>query len=150
MDFPKKKSVVEVLSSKPARRKPSPKNLPHVFWEGWREGFFETYERDPGPLKGVGVSKVKSLISKLDDMASRPLSGFSVTPEFVQTFAQWSAQNWDSVSSHIKSEQGGKGLPDVPSLGWVVTRAPDFLAVYLSEMKGPSTGQLGWKKMPGW
>lgn len=150
MNVVPKKTVADVLASKPARRKPSPKNLPHVFWEGWREGYFEAYERDPGPLKGIGVTKVKSLLSKLEDMANRPLAGFNMTSDFVQTFARWSAQNWGTVSSHIKSEQGGKGLPDIPSLGYIVTRVPDFLTAYLNEKKAPSVSQLGWNKKSGW
>lgn len=142
-----KKTVSQVLASKPVRRKPSSKNLPQVFWEGWREGFFEAHGRDPGPLKGVGVVKVKSLLSKLEEMADRPLAGFTMTTEFVQQFARWCTFEWTDAAFALKKEHGMKNVPDLPTVGVVVVHVPAFLGVYLNQggkTALPSNVKKGW------
>lgn len=129
------------------RRKASPKNLPYVFWEGWRTGHFEGFERDPGPLKGVGVVKVKNLLAKLEEMANRPLAGFSLTPEFVQQFAQWVTQNWSVLTDTLKHQHGLKKLSEYPSLGVVVAQVPAFLTSYLNRDAQPTldkNAKNGW------
>jgi len=123
--------IAAAKAGKSPRRKPS-KNMPYVFWDGWRDGCFEAFQRDPGPLKGVGVVKVKNLLAKLEDIESRALSGFTLTPEFVQQFAQWIAQDWDGLRDRLKKEQGIKNLSEFPSLGVVVAQVPAFLAAYLN------------------
>lgn len=141
------KTVSDILASKPARRKPSAKNLPYVFWEAWRTGHFDTYERDPGPLKGVMVVKVKSMLSKLEDMAARPLSGFTVDAEFVQQFAQWITTNWDETQARMKQETGFKTVTELPTLGVVVVHAAAFVTAYLNRDKGMA---LNPNAKPGW